>query len=34
MSQKYFGSAALAAHAAADAAGREDTKPLQRPSET
>ena len=34
MSQKSFGKAAFTARAAADAAGRENTKPLQRPTET
>ena len=34
MSQRSFGRAAFTALAAADAAGRENTKPLQRPSET
>ena len=34
MSQWPFGRSAFAARAAADAARRENTKPLQRPSET
>ena len=34
MSQWSFGRSAFAARAAADAARRENTKPLQRPSET
>ena len=34
MSQRSFGRAAFTAHAAADATGRENTKPLQRPSKT
>ena len=34
MSQWSFGRSAFAAHAAADAARHENTKPLQRPSET